>query len=245
MSNSFKYNTDNGSVKLSTSLKNHGHKIRISISDTGKGIDAENIPKLFTPFERVGAEKTNIEGTGLGLAVVKKLVDANDGEINVESTVGVGTEFWIEFNCKKSDENSKINSKKLSKNFKSDAQKVGVVLCIDDNDTNIELIEHIFESEAEHIRLLIHKNGNSGLQTAFDVKPDLILLDLNLPDLQGKEVLKALKLKSETKNIPVVIVSADAMPEQIDDLIRLGANQYITKPFDIETFIQIVKNYLK
>ncbi len=247
MNNAIKYNKVGGSVTLETKLlpaKISGvAPVRISVKDSGFGISASDIPKLFIPFERIGAEKTDTEGTGLGLSVVKKLTVAMGGEIGVESVVGEGSTFWVEFPLSEGGSNAigKIVPSE-GNNPKGDC-KQGVILYIEDNASNIVLVEEIISTQRSNIRLITNAFGQNALPLALEYMPDIILLDLNLPDMHGSEVLKILQSNEITCEIPVVVISADAMPQQIAHLMAMGARRYITKPMDLTVILKIIDEY--
>ncbi len=249
LNNAVKYNRAGGYVVMKSQMlpeKTSGEAvIRISITDNGLGILAEDMPKLFTPFERIGADKTGIEGTGLGLAVVKKLIEAMGGTLGVESVYGEGSTFWIEL---PRTENQLEDLKKLNLFTESNrvlSPKKGTVLYIEDNASNIELIEQILLYQRPSIHLVSTKTGEGALLQAVEFKPDLILLDLNLPDIHGREVLKLLLGNEQTRRIPVVVVSADAMHDQIDKVIKAGAKAYLTKPLEVSGLLKIIDKYIK
>ncbi|MBT6005345.1 MAG: response regulator, partial [Prolixibacteraceae bacterium] len=218
--------------------------IRINIKDTGKGISPESVEKLFTPFQRIGAELSEVEGTGLGLTVAKKLVEAMHGTIGVESTVGVGSTFWVELPQTKSQTEIIEKGENLGKSKTPEKEKKGLVLYIEDNASNIELIEQILETYNPEIVLVTETFGKRAVKHANDYKPDLIFLDLDLPDLHGSKVFERLQADDNVKDIPVVIVSADALTKQIDKLIKQGAKDYLTKPIDVVQFLKVVEEYL-
>jgi PAS domain S-box-containing protein len=248
INNAVKYNREGGSVVIKTRLlekENPNHTwARVSISDTGIGISAGDIQKLFLPFERIGAEKSEIEGTGLGLTVVKKLMDAMGGNIGVESVQGVGSTFWIELPLTESQLESVAKATGQQKAESVPIQATAKVLYIEDNVSNVELIEQILSSQRPGIQLIANKNGRQAVHLATDCRPDLILLDLDLPDLHGSEVIKLLMSDDKTKRIPVVIVSADAMPKQLQKLLKTGARDYLTKPLDVATFLKVIDEYV-
>ena len=246
--NAIKYNREGGSVTVSTELmptdQDGLQYVRISISDTGYGIASENIAKLFTPFERIGAEKTQTEGTGLGLAVVKKLIEAMGGRNGVESVVDSGSTFWIELSVMASQSANKGAMSELNLLDLSLAQKSGTILYIEDNEANIVLLREIFTKECPNIKLITENNGAKAVLKSRENLPDLILLDLNLPDMHGSEVLLNLKADTVTNAIPVIIISADAMPSQQKKLLVLGAKKYLIKPLDIIELLKSIDQFI-
>lgn len=246
VNNALKYNVLNGKVIIDIlyiEQKKSDPMIRTMISDTGIGISDENISRLFNPFERVGADKTGVEGTGLGLSVVKKLVEAMDGTVNVKSSKGKGTTFW--FDLPVSDTNGMDASKlKNSSHDSLPPVKSGTILYIEDNPSNLELLEQILLIHRPDVKLISSKTGGETLKMVADYHPNLILLDLDLPDVYGGEVLKKLKSKEATKEIPVVIVSADAMPAQVAKMMHEGASDYLTKPIDVISLLNIIQKLI-
>ncbi|MEI6061623.1 MAG: PAS domain S-box protein [Bacteroidota bacterium] len=249
LNNAIKYNNEGGAVRLKTALQptnEHGEtQVRISVSDTGHGIKPEDIGKLFQAFERIGADKTEIEGTGLGLMLVKKLTEAMGGLVGVESGIGNGSTFWIELPVY---ENSEPD---ISQNTGEKTEEInvsmqaGTVLYIEDTLSNIELIEAIIEENRPEIRLVTTIYGKQAVKLAKEHKPGLILLDLDLPDIRGNEVMEQLMEDTQTKAIPVIIVSADAMPYHLEELMKAGAKEYLTKPLEIVHFLKIIDRYIK
>jgi CheY-like chemotaxis protein len=218
--------------------------VRISVTDTGFGITEENISKLFNPFERVGADKTGIEGSGLGLAVSKKLTEAMGGKIGVESEFQKGSTFWVEFPF--AEGKRKTGSKQGTGDESAMNNEIlGTVLYVEDNESNIELIGQALLDHRPGIVLFSDKDGSQAVRLALEKMPDLILLDLNLPEIQGDEILRQIIQNEKIRHIPVLIVSADAMPGQIKKMLQLGAREYITKPLDINMFLKAVDNYIK
>lgn len=249
ISNAIKYNRENGSVKvecIQQSTKDRRKKtIRISVIDTGKGIAEENIQKLFIPFQRIGEELSEIEGTGLGLAVAKQLTEIMGGTIGVKSKFGEGTTFWIEL---PQVEGQSDRHERLSGSAKPDDEKAGVsgtILYIEDNIDNIRLVGDIIEEHRPGIKLICEVYGNNAVKCATDYRPKLILLDLDLPDMHGSEVLKLLQENKKTISIPVVILSADATPKQIKEMLKSGAEAYLTKPLDVVNFLEVVDEMIQ
>ena len=181
-----------------------------------------------------------MEGTGLGLALSQRLMQAMGGSIGVESTVGKGSTFWLELPRTKSPLQKlslrEINGDSRGARSKSANRKI---LYIEDNLSNLTLIEQMLEERPE-IELLTAMQGKLGLDLARQRSPDLILLDVHLPDLDGREVISELKSSDTTRDIPVVVVSADATARQIDRLVTAGADAYLTKPLDVSNFFQVL-----
>jgi PAS domain S-box-containing protein len=219
-------------------------KIRINITDSGEGIAAKEIEKLFKPFQRIGTRISEIEGTGLGLTVAKKFVEAMDGTIGLESTMGVGSTFWIELRQVESQIKKLEKRSSLEKPKTCEKLKKGLVLYIEDNASNIDLVEQILETYHPDTLLVTGKYGEMAVKLASDYKPCLILLDLDLPDIHGSTVFERLQANDKTKDIPVVIVSADAMTKQIDNMMKQGAKDYLTKPIDVIRFLKLVEGFL-
>ncbi|MBS4058761.1 MAG: PAS domain-containing protein [Bacteroidetes bacterium] len=244
INNAVKYNRDGGSVKVQCSKENG---VRISVIDTGNGIKPEELHKLFMPFQRIGAEVSAVEGTGLGLAVAKKLIEVMSGTVGVESKVGVGSIFWIELPQAEGQNGYHKQNSVTEKTKAETANSVvtGTILYIEDNISNIQLVEQILDIHRPSIHLITEMYGKNTVKLATDYKPALILLDLDLPDINGKEVLKLLKNEAKTKTIPVVILSANAMGSQIEKLKEAGAANYLTKPLDVLEFLEVVDGMIK
>jgi PAS domain S-box-containing protein len=241
LSNGVKYSAINGSVTIS--FTETQRFTRISVRDTGAGIPVDKLARLFTPFDRLGAEQSPVEGTGLGLALCQRLVQAMHGTIGVSSTLGNGSTFWLEL--PQSD----------SPLQKLEATKSGVVgedalsaetrrvLYIEDNFSNVTLVEQML-AERPALELMTAMQGRVGLELARKHAPDLILLDMHLPDMPGWQVLAQLKADHLTREIPVVVISADATTPQIKRLLSAGARAYLTKPIDIVEFFRVVDEVL-
>jgi len=239
LTNAVKYTPESGSVTISCN-SNGEEWVRICVTDTGSGIPADKLEHLFRPFERLGAEQSNVEGTGLGLALSQRLMQAMHGAIGVESTVGKGSSFWLELPRTK----SPLPKRSLDKKNGDDRAARSTfasckILYIEDNLSNLMLIEQMLEERPE-IELLTAMQGKLGLDLARQHSPDVILLDVHLPDLDGREVISQLKSSETTRNIPVVIISADATTRQINRLMTAGAATYLTKPLDVAEFFRVL-----
>ncbi|NUN10203.1 MAG: PAS domain S-box protein [Ignavibacteriaceae bacterium] len=249
LNNAIKYNRKEGtmSVKAEVSKEASGSapSVRITVSDNGVGISESDIGKLFRPFERIGAEKTEIEGTGLGLVVVKKLIDVMGGRIGVRSEYEKGSDFWFELEqCIPTmrDIKSELDA---DNSIKVKTELHSTILLIEDNSSNIELVEQILETARPGINLVFSKFGSDAVPLAKEHHPSLILLDLNLPDIHGSDVLRYLLSDNATKDIPVVIVSADAISRQSGELLKAGAKDYIIKPIQIDVFLETIDKFLQ
>lgn len=246
--NAVKYNSDGGSITIETRVMpvdNNGLTLlRISITDTGEGIAEQDLHRLFVPFERIGAEKTATEGTGLGLAVVSTLMESMGGKYGVESVPGKGSTFWVEFPVLDSESIHAMESEEKAVFESNLSPKNGLVYYIEDTLSNIDLVQQILSNECPGVRLITETHGKGAFSRARLEMPDLILLDLNLPDINGTEVLRQLKEEKVTRSIPVVVISADAMPAQQKRLLQLGAVKYLTKPLDVVALLKVIGEYI-
>jgi PAS domain S-box-containing protein len=236
LSNAVKYNRPNGTVTVT--CQPMGERMRMAIADTGAGIPEDKRHQLFIPFERLGAEQSAIEGTGLGLALAKRLIDAMDGTMGMESTVGQGSLFWIELPVTESPVHlAELPEPELVPEVKHSGTHT--VLYIEDNFSNLRLVERLFELRPA-LKLIVANSGAAGLDMARYHQPQLILLDLNLPDMNGHDVLMQLRASVQTAAIPVVVLSADATAGQRSRLLEAGAFAYLTKPLDVRKFFEVM-----
>ncbi len=244
ITNAIKYNCDAGTVTIS-SEEVEGARLRVKVRDDGPGIKAESRAKLFTPFERLGAEQTGVEGTGLGLALSKRLIEAMGGTIGVENNPDRGSTFWLELPLVQDPvaqlENAMPVVPATAEPVKQQRQRI--VLYVEDNLSNITLIEHIIVHRP-HVKLVAAMQGRLGLDLAREHRPDLILLDLHLPDISGEEVLRGLREVPALENTPVIVISADATRGRIERLLSMGVLDYLPKPLDIKRFLQLLDSFL-
>jgi signal transduction histidine kinase/CheY-like chemotaxis protein len=244
VSNAIKYNRHQGSVSLSCEETNEG-RTRISVRDTGVGIRPEKQLLLFTPFERLGAEETGIEGTGLGLALSRGLAEAMGGLLGVESEVDRGSTFWVELRTAKPAPDATNQAPDVPSAMVSPSNRVtGTILYIEDNSSNIRLVERLLRQRRPGVTLITAGDGNAGFEMALAHKPHLIFLDLHLPDVPGEEVLRRLWEDLRTREIPVAVLSADATLSQNRRLIAAGAKAYLTKPLDVSKMLALVDERL-
>jgi CheY-like chemotaxis protein len=239
LSNGVKYTPIGGKLTVS-SRRLDGDRIRIGVQDSGSGIAPENIERLFTPFDRLGAERSSVEGTGLGLALSQRLAQAMHGTIGVDSELGSGSSFWIELPLAESPLKAMDRHDKSAAAIDEPSHARRTLLYIEDNLSNLTLMEQLL-AELPDVELLTAMQGSVGLDLARQHAPDVILLDLHLPDLPGWEVLARLRTNEATRNIPVIVISADATARQIKRLLAAGAQRYLTKPIDLVEFARALE----
>jgi signal transduction histidine kinase/response regulator RpfG family c-di-GMP phosphodiesterase len=243
LSNAIKFNRSHGVVALSCE-ETGDQRLRIEVADTGLGIDQEGLKKIFMPFERLGADRNAVEGTGLGLALSKRMIEAMGGTIGVESTVGAGSRFHFELPLVEDPLTRNEGAESpAGPSLRQDASYRGTVLYIEDNIANLRLIKEILAPYPE-VRLLEAMQAKLGLDLAHTYAPDWILLDGHLPDMSGEEVLHNLRRDPRTEKIPVTVLSADATPSHIHRLKAAGARDYLTKPLDVRQMIGLLETTL-
>ena len=245
LSNAIKYNREQGTVEVKCTEATP-ERTRISIKDSGMGLPPEKMAHLFEPFNRLGQQTTDTqEGTGIGLAVTKQLVELMGGAIGVDCAVGVGCEFWIELIRDNAPHLAVENTMypELEPQTQEN-QPVSTLLYVEDNQASLTLIEQIIRNHP-HLRMLSTHDGNLGIALARSHRPDVILMDVNLPGISGIEALKILLEDPATAHIPVVAISANAMPRDIEKGLASGFFRYLTKPIKINEFINTLDDALK
>jgi signal transduction histidine kinase len=237
LTNAVKYNREGGHIDVYT--RNAGDdRLRIIVTDTGPGIDADLIPRLFQPFDRLGAERTTIEGTGLGLALSKHLVELMSGTIGVDTEPGAGASFWVEF-ARAADGADQQGQKGAA----PAPHATRTVLFVEDNLASLELVERAL-AHRPALRVIPLMQGGLALELATQHRPDLVLLDLQLPDLDGDEVLRRLKADERTTAIPVIILSADASGGRASRVRARGASAFLTKPIKVRDLLDAIDEAL-
>ncbi len=245
LSNAIKYNKVGGTVVVDCTTRT-AERIRISVKDTGEGLTPDKLTQLFQPFNRLGKEAGIEEGTGIGLMVSKRLVELMKGEIGVESTVGTGSVFWIELNLT-TEPQAAAATAELAAVAQAQVHADGrqrTLLYVEDNPANLMLVEDLI-SRRPDIRLLSAMDGNRGIEMARASRPDVILMDINLPGISGIQALKILRADPATAHIPVVALSANAIPRDIEKGLAAGFFRYLTKPIKVNEFMHTLDVALK
>jgi PAS domain S-box-containing protein len=238
LSNAVKYNRDGGSVGVRCDATAEG-RVRIVVEDTGIGIREHDFERLFLPFVRLGAQQADVEGTGLGLTLSRRLVEAMDGELTVRSEVGRGSSFTVELPPAGAPLAGGSREGATPREVRPGSGRAATVLYVEDNLANVKLMERLM-TRRPGLTLLVAIQGSLAIDLAREHRPDLVLLDLNLPDIPGEEVLRRLRADPATATVPVIVVSGDATPGQADRLLAAGADDYITKPFDIARLLGVI-----
>lgn len=241
LANAVKYNREGGDVSISCEPTSDD-RVRIAVVDTGPGIEPEMMDRLFVPFERLGAERSSIEGTGIGLSLCERLVALMGGAIGAESEVGRGSTFWVELERAEAPEDQ-AEAPAAPPTVVAAPGAERTVLYVEDNLSNLRLVERIFERRPT-TKLIAAMQGGLALELAREHRPDLILLDVHLPDVEGDEVLRRLREDAETRDIPVVMVSAEAAPRKVERFLNAGARAYLTKPLDVKRFLEVIDEIL-
>ncbi|PCI61671.1 MAG: hypothetical protein COB35_05470 [Gammaproteobacteria bacterium] len=254
LSNAIKYNKEHGSVTITCSHPNK-QQTRISIQDTGNGLTEQQLNDLFTPFNRLGQEnQEEIEGTGIGLVITKKIIELMGGKIGVDCIPEQGCNFWIELPTYVDDHHSHNirNEQQHSVKHKTQSvfqqelipEKTQSILYIEDNPANLRLVTQIL-ARLDNLKIWSAPEPLLGIELAIAHQPDIILLDINLPGLNGFEVHKKLQKHRKTQNIPVIAISANAMPKDVEKGKNAGFTQYITKPINVKVLLNTVSKLLQ
>ncbi len=245
ISNAIKYNRPKGSVTLSYETLSETNKLRVEITDTGIGISEKIKEIIFEPFSRFDAERTGIEGAGIGLTITKKLTEMMGGGLQFDSQEGSGTSFYVDFPICTDPFiiPERIETEPQNPIFFGNKDQY-IILYIEDNFLNLTLVERLLE-DFSNIQLISASEAKAGIQMALSKRPDLILMDINLPGISGIEAMRILQNNPSTREIPVIAVSANAMKQDIDGAMREGFKQYISKPIDTANFVATIEKYLQ
>jgi len=228
LSNAVKYNRPSGSIRVSGGVE--GGMVVVRVSDTGVGIAAEDLPRLFTPFDRIGAEASDVQGTGLGLALSRRLTEAMGGTLYATSEIGTGSTFELRLTlCERE---APLVARVAPEAVKDEPAAACRVLYVEDNVSNLRLIEEVFIDDG--IEIIAASTGRIALDIATDARADVVLLDMNLPDMTGDQVLHGLRASSQTAETPVIVLTADATSATRRRMLELGASAHLTKPIDID-----------
>jgi PAS domain S-box-containing protein len=238
LSNAIKYNKVDGTVVVEC-VTSGTERIRICVEDSGGGLTPQQLAQLFQPFNRLGQEGNVEEGTGIGLVVCKRLVELMGGVIGVESVVGKGSVFWMDLNLT-TEPKATAGPVEATDSVRAPVEagaQIRTLLYVEDNPANLMLVEDLIARRPD-IRLLSARDGNRGIEIARASQPDVILMDINLPGISGITALKILGLDPATAHIPVVALSANAMPRDIERGLEAGFFRYLTKPIKVNEFME-------
>jgi PAS domain S-box-containing protein len=244
LSNAVKYNIEKGIISIYYRKTSEG-RIRISVEDSGIGVSKDKINDIFEPFARLDADNSGVEGAGIGLTITRRLVEQMRGSISVQSTLDEGSCFTVELAegvAQEEGKNPEATSIDPSQEPITSSENF-TLLYIEDNPDNLILIRQVLKIRP-NIRLIFSRDSRTGIELALTHRPDLILMDINLPGMDGFTALRALRAYREISSIPVVAVSANAMKEDIEHGLEAGFNSYITKPINIARFIEVVDRLL-
>lgn len=243
LSNAVKYNIERGSITLSCkTAMNEPDRIHIGVIDTGPGISESEQKKLFQPFSRLSYADINaIDGVGIGLAFCKQLMELMNGSIWVKSTLGKGSEFWIDLPSVIADDVVEAEAQANTPADQTQAVAPEIkILYIEDNNTNLKLIKEILSATQPNFTLYGAPSAEQGLELARSIQPDIILLDIRLPGMSGIAMMEVMKADNTLSKIPVIVISSEAMEESKEKALNAGARKYITKPFAVDHFLNVL-----
>jgi len=256
LSNAIKYNRPGGRAELACALTDNGH-FRLSVIDTGRGVAKDKLDQLFTPFARLGAETSVIQGTGIGLVITKKLVENMGGEIGLESVVGTGSTFWIELPLAQGDalpvpkdeapEQEPVKEAVAPPTKPDPVVPDNVersVLYVEDSPANIALMEQYFSVIPGGPKLTVVETGEDGFAFVREQCPGMVLMDINLPGISGLEAMQQIRKLPACGDLPIVAISADAMPDEIEKALASGFDDYLTKPIQLKMLKDVIERNL-
>jgi signal transduction histidine kinase/ActR/RegA family two-component response regulator len=246
ISNAIKYNRNGGTVVIGCAGI-ESDRVRVTVQDTGVGLHPEQVAQLFQPFNRLGQEGSGEQGSGIGLVVTKRLLDLMGGDIGMTSTVGIGSQFWIELKATEVTQHAPIGDAlgaMPQRIAMRDNAASRTLLYVEDNPANLKLVQEIIGFRQD-IRLLTAADGNFGVELARGHLPDVILMDINLPGISGNEAMLMLRGDPKTSHIPVIALSANAMPRDIEKSMAFGFFRYLTKPINIGQFFEALDSALE
>jgi len=244
LSNAIKYNREGGTVEVTLATAAPG-RVRVRVEDSGHGLPPEKLAQLFQPFNRLGQEASGEEGTGIGLVVAKQLVELMGGDLGVESTVGSGSVFWFDLTSgaePQLEASGAVEARAPS--LSGVLKQLRVLLYVEDNPANLKLAQQIIARRSD-LKLLSAVTGTLGIAAARAHQPDVILMDINLPDISGIDALAVLRKDPATAHIPVIAISANAMPHDIERGLQAGFFRYLTKPIKVVEFMETVDTALE
>jgi CheY-like chemotaxis protein len=240
LSNAVKYNCEAGRIHIASRVL-ASDTVEIAVTDTGLGMTARQMAELFQPFNRLGRERSSHQGTGIGLVISQRLAELMGGSLRAKSVAGQGSSFIL--TLPRAIDPDTVRSELDPLESAPAEYHRRVVHYVEDNETNVEVMRGIL-AQRQQVQMEVSVTGLDGLAAVRAKRPDLILLDMHLPDISGLELLRHLKSDRETANIPIVVVSADALAQQITDALEAGAERYLTKPVSVGELLGVLDDLL-